>query len=1152
MIYEFIIKGLVQGVGYRPHVIRMAKRLGLAGDVRNTGGVVKVRVCFDDKNIEKIHETIQKIINAGQKSTGLKEEKKQSGSFIYASLSKENAWITEEFKNLLVCDYPPGARIDSVEYSLCSDFDEKCFGGTFKMAESDDNDIIPVLPADIGICKDCVRELSVEEGSRFYAYPFISCAKCGPRFSIMRSIPYDRKTTSMDEFEMCPKCRADYENAEPGNRRFLAQTISCPDCGPRLFLNYVTQTGSVDETGNRRISGNDDVTVDTGKILCFDFGTEQDGCITANNDDKTVFRNEEAFKRTVEILKVGGVAAVKNVGGYHLVCDAGNPNAVEMIRKLKRREAKPFAVMVKDVPTAEKLAVLSDKEKELLESDARPIVLVERYGLKKDVSRQKQDGYDDGEVKRYHVCEGVCLNSPDIGIMLPSNGLQYLLAAEIPVLVMTSANFSGELIISDDEEIKRFIEEALKDEEETNSEAKTSQKPQDTKEEDKKSGTSAINQKTEISGTAEKGENASDVNNQTSGSVKTDGTEKDILKNHAADATEDIGTNNNIVVLGNNRKILCAQDDSVARVLCGRTQILRRSRGYVPQPVEIPGMSSGLRADNTKEENSNTKDNKAGDIKIGIVEKEVIFACGADMKSAFALGVCDEETGKSRVYFGKYLGDLGNASVMNAYVTEAKKLMEMHGLLPETVVCDMHPSYFSIAVGEKYDKYFADYIKAETEPVKVQHHVAHSAAVLAEHGLTGPAICFAFDGTGFAGGNKIWGGEVFSFDGKKFRRRGHLREQGFLGGDAGVKDSFIILICYYQALQDRYPELFADFIDQWSYLPPRPLRLFFSIISRLDSKQADYISSSCGRLFDAVSAKLGICRINDYEGRCACELEYAARKYAASHSDVLNRSQPQESEVGKKSKPAETGALDPLQPNVSEGIGQVLCTRENDGLRQGANCEKTESDQENSEKRIPWVEKISERSYLSQKTRDECVAVTEKVQNPGFDSLDIFAYICAGYECGVDEGQLAYEFHELLSDWIKNEAKRKYRLMLRDESVRQYWAEEKIKNTAPAAGEVLQERIKNVAKADMDVSHERIKGYLQADEKISQKVVRNKRIPVILSGGCFANRLLTELSIKKLEAEGFLVYTGEKVPPGDDGIALGQYYIASQKLEFFQ
>ncbi len=806
-MFELTIRGLVQGVGYRPHVARLCRRLRLTGDVRNAGGIVKIRLLCDRKTAEDLAERLYR-------------------------------------------DYPAGARIDIIELN---EIPERFLSG-FSIAESDDNGVLPVLPSDIALCEDCRREL-FDPKSRFFRYPFISCAACGPRYTIMKSTPYDRINTTMDGFAMCEDCRREYEDKIQSriNRRFYAQTIGCAKCGPQLFYEAAGTTVT-----------------------------------------------ESSLETAISSLHSGAVLAIKDTGGYHLVCDAFNEEAVGKLRQLKKREAKPFAVMANCTETAGKFAEINATEKELLESPARPIVLLEK-------------NRDDSNLQS--PAPSVCMNSPYIGIMLPSNGLQYLLAEEFPLLVMTSANFSGEPMITDDGEIKKL----------------------------------------------------------------------------------------GVDVLSNNRVILTPADDSILRVLCGRTQILRRSRGFVPEPVEI------------KENTSlKTKDNTSPEIK-----EKVFFAAGADMKSAFAFAK------NGRVYLSQYLGDLINLRVQQEYIKTRQRMLEMHRVHPDKekgsnekliIASDLHPGYISSALAKRFcmemnEKAFS------ADLLKYQHHIAHAASVVAEHGISEPALCFVFDGTGYGLDKTVWGGEVLYFDGMKFSKKTGLSPVTLAGGDEGVRNTGLILSGFVAEARKRgllldVPD--SDIYHYNEYFEPGAEKLVYKAI---ELQINTVTSSSCGRLFDAVAALSGICDYSHYEGQAACELEYAAQSYRREKLKEINM----------ETIMFRTGS--------SQSIGTAQDIR------------------------------TSQAGCL-------------------LDTPNLIAELVLKKLNGVSSGHLAYEFHLALAAAVCREA------------------------------------------------------------KVYREIYDNNRI--ILSGGCFANALLSELVIKRLEAEGFVVYTNEKVPPGDDGIAVGQIWLAAQ------
>jgi hydrogenase maturation protein HypF len=340
------IAGVVQGVGFRPYVYGLATGLDLGGEVSNgTGGVV-------------------------------------------VEIEGKDAQVAE-FVRRLPLEAPPLALIESVEVE---EIDAQGTVG-FRIVASDvTGQVNTLIPADAATCADCLREM-LDVGDRRYRYPFINCTHCGPRFTITRSLPYDRPQTSMAEFTMCAACQAEYD--DPRQRRFHAQPNACWDCGPRLTL------------------------------------LDADGAASGV---------EEPVGGAVELLRAGKIVAVKGIGGFHLMVDATNEEAVRRLRERKRRFGKPLAVMVRDLEAVRELCEVSDAEAALLTSTERPIVLlraVETHGLALDVA------------------PGV----PWLGMFLPYAPVHALLLGEggLRALVMTSANLSEEpIVIANDEAVVRL------------------------------------------------------------------------------------------------------------------------------------------------------------------------------------------------------------------------------------------------------------------------------------------------------------------------------------------------------------------------------------------------------------------------------------------------------------------------------------------------------------------------------------------------------------------------------------------------------------------------------------------------------------------------------------------------------------------------
>ncbi len=343
---RFDVRGLVQGVGFRPFVYVTAADLGLSGSVANDSSGVIAEVEGPTPSVDLFAERLR---------------------------SKT----------------PPLAVIESVlETELPT---TGSTGFTIQESRSGQGRRTLASP-DVATCDDCLAELGNPHDRRF-RHPFITCTNCGPRFTIITDLPYDRPSTTMVDFVMCDRCRREYE--DPADRRFHAQPIACPECGPRL--QYVDSDGTVDGDG-------------------------------------------ESLALARYQLSRGKILAIKGIGGYHLVCDAQDEEAVSELRRRKQRGGKPFAIMVSDLATARQLVDLDSPEAALLTDPRRPIVLV----------RRRPDPV-------LSVARAVAPDTDELGVMLPYTGLHVLLfglagdAAAPRVLVMTSGNRGGEPIATDDE-----------------------------------------------------------------------------------------------------------------------------------------------------------------------------------------------------------------------------------------------------------------------------------------------------------------------------------------------------------------------------------------------------------------------------------------------------------------------------------------------------------------------------------------------------------------------------------------------------------------------------------------------------------------------------------------------------------------------------
>lgn len=340
--YRVVVKGVVQGVGFRPFVYHLAQHWGIKGSVLNSGrGVV----------IES-------------------EGRPQALAGFLRELKEKPPRLAEindcRLLELPVCGY-------TSFQILASD------SATAKEA---------LIPPDVAICPDCAQEIR-DQGDRHYRYPFTNCTNCGPRFTIIREVPYDRPQTSMAHFDMCDRCAGEYY--DPTDRRFHAQPVACPACGPRVEV--------LDGAG------------------------------------KKVADKEDWLSACGELLAAGNILAVKGLGGYHLTCDAKNPAAVNTLRQRKGRDAKPFAVMCRDLDTVRKYCLAEEKELELLASPQAPVLI-----LRKKVAPAPG------------LAEGLAPGLKTLGVMFPYTPLHLLLLnGPCDVLVMTSGNYSNLPLVKDNQ-----------------------------------------------------------------------------------------------------------------------------------------------------------------------------------------------------------------------------------------------------------------------------------------------------------------------------------------------------------------------------------------------------------------------------------------------------------------------------------------------------------------------------------------------------------------------------------------------------------------------------------------------------------------------------------------------------------------------------
>jgi hydrogenase maturation protein HypF len=589
----------------------------------------------------------------------------------------------------LAAEAPPLARVESVERRPLLPSGGRGFTiVTSAAAGAPDAAVSP----DAATCDDCLAEL-FDPADRRYRYPFVNCTNCGPRFTIAKGVPYDRPLTTMAAFAMCPDCRREYD--DPADRRFHAQPNACHVCGPRVRL----------------------------------VGREAAG---------------DPLAAAARALLDGLVVAVKGVGGYHLACDAANEEAVRTLRTRKHREARPFALVARDLAAARELVELAPEDEGLLCSRARPIVLAARR-------------------PGANVAASVAPATRELGVMLPYAPLHHLLLADVAALgggalVLTSGNVSDEPIAYEDGDALERL-----------------------------------------------------------------------------DGIADL-------FLVHDRPIHIRTDDSVVRTVrvAGRRRPLaiRRSRGYVPDVTALP-----------------------------VPARRPLLAVGAEQKNTFCLAK------DARAWVGHHVGDLEHFATHTAFREGIEHFERLFAVEPAVVAHDLHPDYLSTAYALE---------REGVELAGVQHHHAHLAACLAEHGLAGDAVGAIYDGTGYGADGTVWGGELLVGGLRGFERAGFLRPVRLPGGAAAIREPWRMACAW-----------LADAFGEECPVPPRlrahvdPER-WSRVAGLARSGLASPVTTSMGRLFDAVAALCGIAPHASYEGQAAIELEAAAdpRERGAYHLPV--------------------------------------------------------------------------------------------------------------------------------------------------------------------------------------------------------------------------------------------------------------------------
>lgn len=663
---------------------RLADRYGISGSVCNKGSYVEIIARADESVI---------------------------GDFVHAieAEAPERSAIVK----VKVMDSPVDISIDS----------------GFKIALSKHEDGQIFVSPDIATCPDCAREL-FDKNNRRYLHPFINCTQCGPRLTILDSMPYDRVKTSMAGFPMCEACSDEYTDMD--SRRYHAQPVCCNDCGPELY----TLVGRASESD---VQG---------------MGTDSERPEGAYG--------AAALLETRAVIRNGGIAAIKGIGGFHLCCDAGSEAAVQRLRRLKARPMKPFAVMMRDLEVVGRECRLEPEMEPLLTGPQKPIILIPRRHDSADSA--EPDSNIKGELKtniqighNSRIAASVAPDNPNLGVMLPYTPVHMLLF-DYPddepisdVLVMTSGNPSGAPICMNDEEALKYL------------------------------------------------------------SPMCD------------------------IILSNSRDIRIRADDTVMAFYRSKPYMIRRSRGYSPLPIVAKSESS-----------------------------HAVLGIGGELKNAFCLG------DKGLFYPSPYIGDMADMRSVRALEAAATRMERLLEIQPDIIVGDMHPGYNTSEMAR---------VIAEREGVpvmEVQHHHAHMVSCMAENEYEGTALGVTFDGTGYGPDGTIWGGEFLLGDEKGYERVGSIAPFIHAGGDIASREGWRIA---YSMISTALGSEAANRIGETLGLGDEKGRQ--SIDFMLGNNINTVKSTSSGRLFDAVSAVLGIKSASTFEGEASMALQFAAERAEA-------------------------------------------------------------------------------------------------------------------------------------------------------------------------------------------------------------------------------------------------------------------------------
>lgn len=611
----------------------------------------------------------------------------------------------------------------------------------FRIRDSAAGDLSgPCISPDVAPCQACLQEL-FDPNNRRYLYPFISCVTCGPRFTITHGLPYDRDNTTMAPFVLCQECCDEYSATD--DRRFHAQSLSCHRCGPQLSWNTFGPKHSNSET---------ELTVRTGQ----------------QHVSSVLHQFRDAILR-------GRVVAVKGSGGFQLVCDATSCDAVQRLRSRKRRQSKPFAVLISDSITAESHVQLSALARKWLCAPAAPIVICRRRIEAGETSTAPA------------ICSKVSSVDSTLGVMLPSSPLFHLLmdVCKRP-LVVTSGNFSEEPMVVENHEAWAHLKSIADD------------------------------------------------------------------------------------FLFHDLEIVQPCDDSVVRTIHDESIIVRLARGMVPIAFPLRSTSISTAGSTHPTEVQETVESPDSIRSVERAKTEIGLAVGSDLKTA----LCFSQAGLATLY--QPIGDSVHLETLRTLERFQQHIQSVTKVECNVVLCDSHPDYVTHGWVQRFAK--ANGCSSQT----VQHHQAHLAALVAENwNCSDREICgFVFDGTGYGEDGTSMGGEVLIMRDGVCRRIGHLKHMLLPAGDLcaryPAKTALAMLASCGLAWDSRLACVQAVDAEERTFLS-----------AQLERGINCILSSSMGRLFDAIASILGICHVNEFESHAALSLEDLATRWMGG--EVLER-----------------------------------------------------------------------------------------------------------------------------------------------------------------------------------------------------------------------------------------------------------------------